>query len=80
MYNFCRFFIMYAMCQFLWRIHCFYAQNEFFKTTTSHNANAILLSIIFLVECSSCIRVDLPEHCNTTTVCDPYEVRLDLCH
>lgn len=25
------------------------------------------------VECSSCIRVEFPEHCNTTTVCDPYE-------
>ena len=26
------------------------------------------------VECSSCNRVDLPEHCNTTTICDPGEV------
>lgn len=29
-----------------------------------------------LVECSSCHRVNRPEDCNMTTVCDPDEVRI----
>lgn len=53
--------------------HSFSLSHSFYHGIICHFK---IIYFLFLVECSSCHRVDRPEDCNMSTVCDPDEVRI----